>query len=153
MSNHDVVVRPYRAADLHALSSIWFEASASAHSFLGQERLREHQRLVETQYLPAAETWVASVGDAPVGFISLLGDFVGGLFVAPSHHGRGIGRTLLSHAIRLKGGLELEVYTANTQAMAFYRAMGFTEISRRESDDEGLPFENARLVIRRSTGS
>lgn len=36
------------------------------------------------------------------------------------------------------------MYTANTQAFAFYKALGFEEISRRPSDDQGLPFENAQ---------
>jgi len=83
--------------------------------------------------------------DEPVGFISLLDTFIGGIFVAPDQHGRGIGRKLITHAVDRKGELSLEVYTENEQAMRFYTALGFFEVSRRATDDQGFPFENVRL--------
>jgi ribosomal protein S18 acetylase RimI-like enzyme len=46
-----------------------------------------------------------------------------------------------------KGELSLEVYTQNEQAVRFYTALGFLEVSRRSADDEGLPFENAHLRL------
>lgn len=150
MTRPDLYIRAYdEAADLHDLSAIWFEASLLAHAFLGEKRLREQQTLIEEKYLPSAETWVACFGTARVGFISLLGNYVGGLFVAPARQGRGIGRALVAHALALKGELELEVYTGNEQAFRFYEGLGFREQSRRDEDDEGLPFENARMRLTR----
>ncbi|HRL23414.1 MAG TPA: GNAT family N-acetyltransferase, partial [Brevundimonas diminuta] len=107
----------------------------------------EQQGLIESQYLPSAETWVACRGGRPVGFISLLDSFIGGLFVAPDQQGHGIGRALVAHALSLKGTLMLEVYTDNDQAMRFYEALGFREQSRRATDDSGLPFENAQMLL------
>nr|WP_029059878.1 GNAT family N-acetyltransferase [Stappia stellulata] len=137
------------ATDLERLSGIWLDGSLLAHAFVGKERLLAQRRLIETEYLPGAETWVACRGAEPVGFISLLDAFIGGLFVAPRHHGNGIGRALIAHALTLKGELSLEVYTANTQAVAFYEALGFREISRRARDDEDMPFENACMILKR----
>lgn len=148
MKKMDVVIRAYRAADLEELSAIWFEASITAHAFVGEARLREQRLLIETVYLPNAETWVAIRGGEPAGFVSLLDDFIGGLFVSPRHQGAGIGRLLVSHALQLKGQLRLEVYTANSQAYAFYENLGFEEQSRRSEDDEGLPFENAQMLLK-----
>lgn len=136
-------------SDLKTLSAIWFDASLQAHGFIGRSRLIEQRKLIETRYLPAAKTWVACRGAQPVGFISLLDKVVGGLFVDPRHHGQGIGRALVAHAVALKGELTLEVYTANAGAVAFYQALGFCEHSRRVRDDEGMPFENARMVLKR----
>lgn len=149
MKNKDVIIRAYRAADIEDLSAIWFEASKAAHAFVGEARLREQRVLIETVYLPKAETWVATRDGAPAGFISLLDNFIGGLFVSPRHQGVGIGRLLISHALQLKGQLHLEVYTANAQAYSFYENLGFEELSRRPSDDEGLPFENAQMLLTR----
>ncbi|OKP79697.1 GNAT family N-acetyltransferase [Ensifer adhaerens] len=148
MKKMDVMIRAYRAADLKELSAIWFEASITAHAFVGEARLREQRLLIETVYLPNAETWVAIRGGEPAGFVSLLDDFIGGLFVSPRHQGAGIGRLLVSHALQLKGQLRLEVYTANSQAYAFYENLGFEEQSRRSEDDEGLPFENAQMLLK-----
>lgn len=142
----DITLRPYRAAeDLLPLVEIWHQASAIAHHFLGAERLAEHRDLIESIWLPAAETHVALIGGERAGFISLLGDVVGGLFVAPSHQGRGVGRALLEHALEDRGALELDVYLDNPKARAFYAAMGFEELSRSPQDREGLPFATARL--------
>lgn len=148
MRNVELSIRAYdEAADLQTLSAIWFDASLRAHPFIGEERLREQRAEVETIYLPMAETWVACHGEETVGFISLLGTFIGGLFVAPERQGLGAGRALVDHALKRKGELDLEVYTANTQAYGFYRRLGFEELSRRAVDDEGLPFENARMRL------
>lgn len=120
MQNQPIMIRPFDAAtDVRALSALWLEASLAAHGFLGAGLLHAQQRLIEETYLPMAETWVAEAGDGPVGFVSLLDSFIGGIFVAPDQQGRGIGRRLIAHALDLRGALSLEVYTRNTQAMRF----------------------------------
>ena len=148
MHNHDAVIRPFALeTDLKELSGIWLDASLLAHPFIGKQRMLEQRWLIEDQYFPNAETWVACLGDQPCGFISLLDTFIGGIFVAPDRQGLGIGRQLVAHALRLKGALELEVYTANQPAVAFYMGLGFREMSRRPLDDDGYAFENARLRL------
>ena len=148
MKNHDVVIRPFApATDTQKLSCIWLDASLVAHSFIGERRLMEQRALIEDQYLPSAETWVASVSDQPSGFISLLDTFIGGIFVSPNRQGLGIGRQLIAHGLSLKGELSLEVYTENQQAVDFYKALGFEELSRRPMDADGYPFENAHLRL------
>lgn len=148
MKNHDVLIRPYAPAkDTQELSLIWLEASRVVHPFIGEARLVEQRALIENQYLPRAETWVATIHDLPCGFISLLDTFVGGIFVSPNRQGRGIGRRLIAHALGLRGELSLDVYIENRQAMSFYTELGFRELSRRPVDDDGYPFENARLRL------
>jgi len=148
MKNNDVVIRAYDPeGDLKKLSRIWLDASLLAHPFIGEQRLLEQRALIEDQYLPNAETWVACLSGQACGFISLLDSFVGGIFVSPDCQGLGIGRQLVLHALALKGELELEVYTDNRQAVTFYTKLGFQELSRRRLDDEGYAFENARLRL------
>lgn len=149
MTVEGVAIRPINMpADSTALSAIWFDASLKAHPFIGEGLLREQRTLVEEHYLPNSETWVACESSMPVGFISLLDKFVGAVFVAPDKQGQGIGRALISHALARKGELTLEVYTQNKQALKFYTSLGFCEVSRRPIDDEGMPFENARMVLK-----
>ena len=148
MENTTPMIRPYIAAtDLKPLSAIWFEASLLAHPFIGAERLAEQRSLIETEYMPKAETSVACLDGVPVGFISLLGTFIGGIFIAPDRQGLGIGRQLITDALARKGELMLEVYTENAQAVRFYHALGFHEVSRRPVDDFGFPFPNATLRL------
>lgn len=148
MKNADIVIRPYAPeTDLKKLSRIWLDASLLAHPFVGERRLLEQRALIEDQYLPNAQTLVACIDDQPCGFISLLDTYIGGIFVSPDRQGLGIGRKLIAHALNLKGALELEVYTQNRRAVAFYAGLGFEELSRRPLDDDGCAFENARLRL------
>lgn len=149
MKNMEIRIRAFETAtDLKKLSIIWLDASLLVHAFVGEHRLREQRTLIETQYLPNSETWVACQLNEPVGFISLMDNFVGGLFIAPCCQGQGIGRLLIAHALKLKGELLLEVYTDNHQAYSFYQALGFTVLSKRAIDDEGLPFANVQMRLK-----
>ncbi|SFC85137.1 GNAT family N-acetyltransferase [Tropicimonas isoalkanivorans] len=149
METKDVVIRPFDAAtDLERLSDIWFDSSLRAHPFIGEPRLVEQRRLIAEEYLPKAEAWVACLDGEPIGFISLLGRVIGGIFIAPDQQGRGVGRRLIAHALDRKGDLSLEVYTENERAVRFYRALGFEELSRRDVDDFGFPFPNATLRLK-----
>lgn len=132
-------IRPYTPADQAAVLDIWLEASKVGHPFLSPDDLARQQALVADVYLPNAETWVAERDGRIVGFIGLLDSFIGGLFVAPDAHGQGIGQQLIAHAHVLKGPLTVEVYADNPIAPAFYRRCGFTEIARKDRDDEGRP--------------
>ncbi|KQZ95750.1 acetyltransferase [Rhizobium sp. Root564] len=145
MKNDPFKIRRYRPVDNTPLSSIWYEASVQAHAFLGEERLSQQRALVQAAYLPQAETWVACVNETPVGFIGLIDNFIGGLFVSPHYQGKGIGAALLAHAFRLKGNLSLTVYADNQAAHRFYHHHGFHDVSRHSVDDEGLPFPIIRM--------
>ncbi len=134
-----VVIRPYAADDNATLTEIWHLASRLSHPFLPEELLLRQRREISEKYLPETETWVAVVNNAPVGFIGLIDQFIGGLFVAPEAQSAGIGSRLLGHAFNRKGKLALEVYAANHRAVAFYRRHGFCGVRRRETDDNGLP--------------
>lgn len=140
MKNSEVLIRAYDLADKPMLSAIWYDASQSVHAFLGEALLTEHRQLVEDVYLDQAETWVACLYEKPVGFIGLLDHFIGGLFIAPSAQGKGVGRQLVSFALARKGQLALEVYADNSSACRFYQQLGFREVGRRSQDDNGLPF-------------
>ena len=149
MENTNLVIRPFDAVtDLKKLSDIWFDASIKAHPFIGEARLTEQRRLIEGEYLPKAETSVACLDEEAVGFISLLGSFIGGIFIAPDRQGLGIGRQLIIDALARKGELSLEVYTENEAAVRFYHRLGFREVSRRDFDDFGFPFPNAALTLK-----
>ncbi|HWD12798.1 MAG TPA: GNAT family N-acetyltransferase [Pseudochrobactrum sp.] len=133
-------IRPIRDEDTETLVTIWLEASRFAHGFLGEERLQLQSEQVRDIYLKQAENWVILEDGRPAGFIGLLDQFIGGLFIDPQIHGKGLGRQLLDHSLQLKKSLELEVYALNTQAHSFYLRNQFIETARQPTDAEGLPF-------------
>lgn len=138
-------IRPYRPVDRDRLLDIWHEASRTGHPFLSEGELEEQKILVRDIYLPKAENWVALEAGTPVGFIGLLDSFIGGLFVHPQVHKQGYGAALVQHAAALKGDLEVDVYSLNEGALRFYERAGFSELSRRPTDDQGRELELVRL--------
>lgn len=143
---HGATVRAYSdTADRMRLAEIWLDASRIGHPFLTEEDLLAQQAKVRDVYLPQAENWVAEIDGKPAGFIGLIDNFIGGLFVDPAAHGHGLGKALVLHAAKLKGALEVEVYADNLSAVAFYQRMGFVELLRHAHDDEGRPLEVIRM--------
>ncbi|MEH6478129.1 MAG: GNAT family N-acetyltransferase, partial [Sneathiella sp.] len=81
-------------------------------------------------YLPNAETWILEVNEIAIGFVALIGNEIGGLFLNPAYHGQGFGRALIDHAFRLKGPLKVEVFEKNKIGRRFYDGYGFIETER-----------------------
>lgn len=138
-------VRRAVPGDAPALLHIWLEASRIGHSFLGEETLQKQLPKLRDIYIPHADNWVAVEGDVVLGFIGLVDNHVGGLFVAPEAHRRGVGRLLLDHASERLGELTVEVYEQNESACSFYRSCGFEQVGRKELDDEGRALPLLRM--------
>jgi putative acetyltransferase len=147
MNRTELEIRPYRADDNAVLTTVWLDASRIAHDFLGEAKLKEQSKLVSEIYLPQAETWVACLNGEPVGFLGLLDNYIGGLFVSPEAQGRGIGQAMIAQGLKLKGSLTLDVYARNLRTVAFYEKQGFVETDRRPTDKEGLPFEEISMSL------
>jgi putative acetyltransferase len=133
------VIRPYVPDDIDAVLDVWYRASQVAHAFLTEEFLALEREQIRTVYLPATRTWVCERDGAVVGFISLHDNEVGGLFVAPEHHGHGLGRALMDRAREEHAVLEVEVFEANAIGRAFYERYGFTFLHRHVHEETGQP--------------
>lgn len=119
------MIRPYQSQDTDALIAIWEKANALAHPFLTKAFVAQVASDMRTLYLPNAEIWIADKDGAAIGFIALLGNEIGGLFVNPAYIGKGYGRALVDHAFALKGTLRVEVFKDNAVARPFYERYGF----------------------------
>lgn len=132
-----LVLRPVADTDLDAVLDVWDRASRLGHPFLSDAFHAAERDRIAHQWLPASETVVAEDDGAIVGFVSMVGDEVGGLFVDPDRHRQGIGRRLLAHALVGRRRLELGVLDGNVGARAFYAALGFREVGRHDEAVEG----------------
>ena len=130
-------IREYQEQDLAAVMAVWEGASALAHPFLPEEFVAKVRKDIPSLYLPNAETWVAENDTGVIGFIALLGNEVGAIFVSPENHGNGTGRLLMDKAHEQKGDLEVEVFSENTIGCAFYQRYGFSKIEEKLHDETG----------------
>jgi putative acetyltransferase len=118
-------IRRYQERDLEAVLLSWERASRLAHPFLSEDFLAQERANIPTIYLPNTETWVAEQNHTVVGFISLLENEVGALFVQPQYHGTGAGRALMNQAKTRYSVLYVEVFEANPLGRHFYEKAGF----------------------------
>lgn len=132
-----IIIRQYTEQDFPKLISAWENASAMAHPFLTSEFQDKVRHDIPRLYLPKADTWVAEFNGIVIGFIALLGNEVGALFVEPWFHGKGAGKALMDKARQLHTELELDVFKANKLGRKFYGRYGFELIAETVHEETG----------------
>jgi len=120
-----VIIRQYKDSDLDGVISSYENASKLAHPFLDEDFIAQVKKDIPEKYLPIADTWVVEISGNVVGFISIIGNEVGALFLQPSYHGQGAGKALMDKAVELYGELEVEVFVDNPIGRKFYSQYGF----------------------------
>lgn len=140
------MIRKYEDNDLGELLDAWFSASKVAHPFLGEEFFEQERKNISSIHLPNAETWVYELEGVVVGFIALIGNEVGGIFVAADNQRKGIGRELMDHARSLRAVLELDVFKDNNIGRDFYKKQGFTEMHEHTHNETGYTQLRLKLI-------
>ena len=141
------MIRKYAPEDKEAVLRVWHESAQIAYPFWAPQMFDRERQAVAEQFLPSAETYVFERMGKIVGFISLLGTEIGGLFVTPRFHREGIGSALMDEARGSRDHLELDVFEANVIGRAFYEGYGFRVVGERVDDHTGLRV--LRLELRR----
>ena len=127
----------YHEEDMKSILDVWYQASLIAHPFLTEAFLQEEKTKLREIFLPNSQTWVYKEEAQVVGFISLVDNEVGGIFIRPSKQRQGIGKALMDKACSLHDSLELEVFAANKSGRAFYAKYGFVPIKKYREDRTG----------------
>lgn len=133
-------IRPSCASDGGRALDIWRAAVDATHHFLAPaDRIAIEAEV--SGFLPAAPLWLAvDAHDHPIGFMLLDGGHMEALFVDPAHHGGGVGRALVEHALSCCRPLTTEVNEQNGQAIGFYERLGFRRTGRSAVDGQGRPY-------------
>lgn len=129
----NAIIRHYKidSNDLTGVMSSWENASKIAHPFLAEKFLDTERYNIPNMYLPNADTWVADFDGIVIGFIALMGNEVGAIFVEPEFHGTGVGLSLMNKAQQLHGDLEVEVFDENSIGRKFYSSYGFSLLTEK----------------------
>ena len=133
-------IRPSRPDEVDRLVEIWRRAVDATHHFLTAEDRLAIEAEVRA-FFPAAEFVVAcDAHDEPVGFMLMDGAHLEALFIDPDHHGEGLGKALLQSAIDRHETITTDVNEANSQALGFYKRMGFQATGRSDLDGQARPY-------------
>ncbi len=137
------VIRPYQKQDEEAVVEVWYAASLIAHDFVPASFWETQKHDIRYKYLPVAQTWVYEQNGHVVGFMSLLGNYIGALFVHPDHQGKSIGTQLIDHAKAMHRMLQVDVFKQNALSRHFYEKCGF-EVTA-ESTHEATGCDNLSM--------
>lgn len=148
----NTIIRLYKNSDLSDLLTVWESATKLAHPFFTESFLEQERYNIPNIYLPNANTWVVVGNNNIVGFIALIGNEVGALFVDPNYHGQGLGTTLMNKAQSLHSTLEVDVFKKNHIGRRFYDHYGFRLQSENIHEDTGnkvlrLLFEPKKIDV------
>jgi putative acetyltransferase len=130
-------IRQYEDADLAAVLSSWESATRLAHPFMTDAFIAQERKNVAELYLPNTDTWVVELDSEVKGFIALMGNEVGAIFLQPECHGRGAGKALMDTAQALHSNLEVEVFKANAIGRKFYARYGFEQLEEKLHEPTG----------------
>ena len=131
------MIRQYEARDTDTIIIAWYAASKIATPFLTEEFLAETRENIRSLWLPNAETWVFEAEGKVIGFITLIENEVGAIFVHPKFQGTGAGKALMDHAISLRGHVFLDVFEENVVGRGFYDRYGFEFESKQLHEETG----------------
>ncbi len=120
---------------------VWEASVRATHHFLKEEDIILFRRLIPEQYLDAVRLFAArDAADRILGFLGVSDDNIEMLFIHPDARGKGIGSTLLHHAVDVLHLSQVDVNEQNEQAVGFYQRMGFVVVGRSERDGTGKPY-------------
>lgn len=125
---HEPMIRNYKTKDTEAVVEVWKAATAVAHPFLANDFIGDEAENLRNIYLIHAQTRVLEWDDEVAGFIAMIGNEIGGLFLDPELHGHGLGRALVDDVAKQADSLEVEVFERNTVGRRFYDCYGFRQI-------------------------
>ena len=137
------MIRKYEESDLETVVDIWYQSSNVAHPFLDPKFVEKVKKDMHDIYIPNSETWVYEVDGEIIGFIGMIGNEIGGLFVSPNQHSKGTGTKLVNFIKEQHEVLEVEVFKKNKIGRGFYDKYGFKFMN--EYFDEASNNEVLRL--------
>ena len=140
------MIRKIKETDYPRLIEIWESAVLNTHDFL-----KEEDFLYYKKQLPVYFQYVTLVGFEQegilAGFMGIAEENLEMLFVDNEYRGTGIGKKLIAYATANLHVTKVDVNEQNTQAVGFYKYMGFNIVRRSELDGEGKEYPILHMQI------
>ncbi|MFZ4929615.1 GNAT family N-acetyltransferase [Chryseobacterium sp. Mn2064] len=133
------MIKEIKISDYQRLVEIWESAVSNTHYFLKEEDFVYYKK-----QLPVYFQHVALIGfeqnNILIGFAGVAEGNLEMLFVHNDYRGTGIGKRLIEYTISDLQVTKVDVNEQNTQAVDFYKHIGFIVLQRSELDGEGKEY-------------
>lgn len=136
-----IVINPNRTDILlNALTSLWEASVRSTHHFLMEDDIQKLVPFLKMGLTEIETLIIMFEEDIPVAFMGINAAKIEMLFVSPNFFNKGLGKELVTLAIKEYDIKYVDVNEQNPQAAGFYRHLGFEVFERTELDEQGNPF-------------
>lgn len=133
-------IRSSRYNDGNRALEIWRNAVDATHDFLSSEDRQSIDDML-SEFLPTIPLlYAVDDADYPLGFMIIRNGKMEALFIDAAYRGKGIGTALVRHGLSLHPKMTTDVNEQNTQAVEFYKRLGFKQVGRSEVDNQGRPY-------------
>ena len=126
---------------LNKLLKIWGNSVRATHNFLSNEEIE-----IIKYYVPQAINAVQHLfivendNNEIIAFCGTENSRLEMIFIVSSERGKGVGKTILEYIVKNYNISEVTVNEQNTQAVGFYKHIGFESYKRSDLDEQGNPY-------------
>jgi len=140
------MIRKIGVTEYQYLIKIWESAVRNTHDFLKEEDFNYYKEHIPT-YFEHVTLFGYEENGALVGFMGIDGKNLEMLFIHNDFRGKGIGKKLISYGIAQLKISKVDVNEQNTQAVDFYKYMGFRVLSRTALDGQGKEYPILKMGL------
>lgn len=133
------MIREIKETDYQQLMKIWESAVLNTHDFLKQEDFNYYKEQIPSYFEHVTLLGFEDSG-VLVGFMGVAEENLEMLFIHNDYRGKGIGRQLFRYGINQLKITKVDVNEQNTQAVDFYKHIGFHVVNRSELDGQGKEY-------------
>ena len=135
-------------SEFSEMGELWEASVTTTHHFLNEQDIAFFKSLLLNEYFKLVELFCIRDQEGLImGFMGIESDKLEMLFVHPFFMGKGIGKSLLEHALKTFKVNKVDVNEDNQQAVGFYEKMGFKTVGRSALDGMGKPFPILHMMI------
>ncbi|WP_421809480.1 acetyltransferase [Flagellimonas sp.] len=139
-----------RKTEYKEVVRVWESSVRATHHFLKEEDIEYFKPLILNTYLDAVELRCMRNDENNIlGFLGVAEQNLEMLFIDPEHRGKGVGKSLLDHAMENLNVTKVDVNEQNEQAVGFYEHFGFEVIGRSELDSSGKPYPILHMALKK----
>ena len=135
-----VIIKDRNSNIIQELTALWRCSVIQTHTFLTDKDIDEIEKYVPQALKEVEHLIVIKNKDEYLGFMGIENQRLEMLFLAPQHIGQGIGRKLIEYGIKEHQITEVTVNEQNSNAVDFYKHLGFNIYKRTDFDEQGRPF-------------
>lgn len=130
-----------RTTIIKSLLEVWEDSVKATHLFLSNEEIESIKRYVPQALKVVSHLIIVENNDnIPIAFMGIEDKKLEMLFIKNNERGKKIGKQLLTYGIENYNINKLTVNEQNTNALEFYKHMGFKTYKRTELDEQGNPY-------------